>query len=239
MQFKAGQSFFRAKDPLTAIKIFTSLTTGSRLDAIAVESYFMAAQSHLQMNAITQAVVQLSNLIALSDDPVVNDRAYYQIAWIHIDHADWSGALRALNRLTPAGHRQYHADAIQKALERSTQIPRKDPATAGVLSIIPGGGQLYCHRPKDALIAFVLNVGTFWAAHEAFSEDQPALGGLLTFVGLGFYAGNIYGAVNDARKFNADQKRRFVDRLKHQSQGKTIPPQSTRGGVLIGMRLSF
>ena len=239
MQFNAGKSFMLANDPLTALKIFKSLTDDDRLDDIAVESHFMAAQCHLQMNAFTQALVQLSNLIALSDSKAIKDRAYYRTAWIHIDRMDWPGALGALDRMTPEGRRQYNTGAIAKPLEQAGQIPQKSPSTAGALSIIPGAGQLYCHRYKDALIAFVLNVGTFWAAHDAFENDQVGLGSLLSFVGLGFYAGNIYGAFNDAHKFNSNQKRHFVDYLKQQPVRPDFPPQSHRGGIVIGARFSF
>ncbi len=239
MQYNAGKSFMLARDPMTALKIFKSLSGYDNLDDIAVESHFMAAQCHLQMNAYTHALVQLSNLIALSDSAAVKDRAYYRIAWIHIDRMDWSGALHALGKMTPEGELQYHTDAIKKPLEGAPRIPQKNPSTAGVLSIIPGGGQLYCHRYRDALIAFVLNVGTFWAAHDAFDNDQFALGGLLSFVGLGFYAGNIYGAVNDAHKYNANQKQHFIDQLKQQPLHPGLAPQSNRSGLVIGVRVSF
>jgi hypothetical protein len=239
MLFKAGKSFLLANDPSTALKLFNQLTSDTPLDEIAVEAFFMAARCQLQMNAATHAVVQLNNLVALSDDPAVEDRAYYRIAWIHINRLDWNGALQSLSRISPQGAARYDVKAIMGPLEKASAIPQKSPVAAGMLSILPGGGQLYCHRYKDALIAFVLNVGTFWAAHEAFDNDQPALGGLLAFVGVGFYAGNIYGAVNDARKYNIDQKRRYIHQLEQQSRRSEIPSPSAGDGIVIGLRVAF
>ena len=95
---------------------------------------------------------------------------------------------------------------------------KKSPALAGTLSIIPGGGQLYTHRPKDAAVAFVLSVGTFWAAHDAFDNDQNALGSLLAVIGLGFYAGNIYGAVTSAHKYNRNATEEFIENLKRNTK---------------------
>jgi len=41
-----------------------------------------------------------------------------------------------------------------------------------------------------------------------------ALGGVITFVEIGFYSGNIYGSISSAHKYNRDQDRKLVDRLK-------------------------
>jgi hypothetical protein len=53
-----------------------------------------------------------------------------------------------------------------------------------------------------------------WAAYESFDQDLNALGGLLSFVGLGFYASNIYGAVSGAHKYNLRHKQRYADQLR-------------------------
>jgi len=74
-RLKAGQAFLMAKDPATALDRFKALTTQDELDPIAVEAFFMMAECYLQMNSATHAVVQLNNLIALSDDIAVRDRA--------------------------------------------------------------------------------------------------------------------------------------------------------------------
>ena len=85
---------------------------------------------------------------------------------------------------------------------------------AGALAILPGTGYLYCNRPRDALISFLINGGLIFAAYEAFDNDMVALGGVISFVEIGFYSGNIYGSISSAHKYNQDQDRRFVDRLK-------------------------
>ncbi len=40
------------------------------------------------------------------------------------------------------------------------------------------------------------------------------LGAVVTFVGFGFYAGNIHGSITSAHKYNQAQDRRFVRELK-------------------------
>jgi TM2 domain-containing membrane protein YozV len=93
----------------------------------------------------------------------------------------------------------------------------KDPTVAGVLAIVPGAGHLYCERPRDALISFLLNGALIYAAYEAFDEDLEVLGAVIAFFELSFYAGNIYSAVSSAHKYNRDEKNRFLNSLKKEA----------------------
>jgi len=239
--FKAGQSFLLAREPDRAIAFFKSLAADDPLDALSVDAFFKLADCYLAMDAPSHAVVQLNNLIALSDDPNIEDRAYYRIAWINIDLTDWPRAKAALERISTNGRQRLRTDELIRALADASDIATKNPALAGTLSIVPGGGQLYCQRYEDALIAFVVNVGLIWAAHDAFDNEQYGLGGLLSFVGFGFYAGNIYGAVNDAHKYNQAQRRRFVDQLRRQQVVDVGPPDETaaRQGLAFSLKIPF
>jgi TolA-binding protein len=212
---RAGIAFLRGEEPEAALQEFNALTGEDPLDAIAVEAHFMIAESYLRLNAPTQAVLQLHNLIATSNDSEVRDRAHFRMAWIQIEQTDWQGARRTLARIGP--HSPYPVERLLSDLDRSDGIPKKSPALAGTLSILPGAGQLYTGRYQDALTTFLLNGGLAWAAVEAFDNGQTALGSLIAFVGFGFYAGNIYGAVSSAHKYNQTQQERFAEELGQQS----------------------
>lgn len=212
--YKSGQAFLMAGDTETALATFKDLAAQAPPDDIAIESDFMMVECYLQFKAPTQAVVQLHNIITQTDDVAVKDRAYYRLGWLYIDMTDWPNAERAMSQISAANRLHYRTTEIERLLSDSTHIPKKNPALAGTLSIVPGAGQLYCERYEDALIAFLVNMGLFWAASESFQEDQPALGGLLAFVGIGFYTGNIYGAVSDAHKYNRNRYRDYVDKFK-------------------------
>ena len=211
---KAGMAFFNAGDFKSALQQFERLAAGNHLDTDAVKAHFMIAETYLRSGSPTRAIVGLHNLISLSDDTAVKDRAYFRLAWLHIDQGNWREARKTLGHVSDTT--KYPTEKLNAALDRTDAIPQKSPALAGTLSIVPGAGQLYCGRYQDALIAFLLNTGLIWAAVDAYNQDQYALGGLLTFVGAGFYAGNIYGAVSDAHKYNRDQKNRFKENLRWQ-----------------------
>lgn len=240
-RFRAGEAFLLAREPAQAVRILQTLVSEEQDDALSMETFFLLAECHLQLNMPTQAVVQLNNAIALSDDPAVEDRAYYRIGWIHIERADWDGAKKAFNRMSTDGRRRHGLERLNEALSGVGDRPTKSPALAGTLSVIPGGGQLYCHRYEDALIALALNAGFFWAASDAFDNEQYGLGGLLSFVGLGFYLGNIYGAVNDAHKYNHLQTRQFIDQLRRYQIRIPGPQEGAArdSGLVLGLRFPF
>jgi tetratricopeptide (TPR) repeat protein len=211
---KAGQSFMRAGDGPAALQSFERLTKNGPTDAVAVDAYFMSAETYMQHGNPNQALLLLNNLIALTDRKDIKDRAYLRIGWIYIEQLEWSDARRAWKRISVQGRQAYHVESLETALEQADQLPRKNPTAAGLLSIIPGGGQLYCGRYEDALAALLLNGGLGWAAYDSFDHDLNGLGSLVVLVGIGFYTANIYGAVSDAHKYNQSQKQRFVQQLK-------------------------
>ncbi len=238
--FKAGRAFLLAKDPAAALDRFKELTDDAELDAIAVESHLMMAECNLQMNRITQAVLDLNNLIALSHDAEIRDRAYYRLGWLYIDLADWPAARKAFAKISTSRRSRFRIDELERELDQADRLPTRYPALAGTLSIIPGAGQLYCNRYEDALIALAVNVGLFWAAHDAFDQDQYALGGVLAFIGMGFYAGNIYSAVSDAHKFNQNQERQFSQSLqRHLVLGSRPWESPSSAGVLFSLQVPF
>ncbi|MCJ8500588.1 tetratricopeptide repeat protein [Desulfatitalea alkaliphila] len=216
VRLKAAEAHLLAGDGGSALQVLRPLTEREPLDAAAVDAYLLTAECHLQRNDPNQAVLQLNNLILLTDDPSVKDRAHLRIGWIHIEQLDWQGGRRALARITEPGRQRHQVDRIVSALDTADHLPGKNPSLAGALSILPGAGQLYVGRYQDALSAFLVNGGLFWAAYESFDNDLNVLGGLLTVVGIGFYTGNIYSAISSAHKYNRAVEEGFVDHLKHQ-----------------------
>jgi tetratricopeptide (TPR) repeat protein len=241
---KAGQSFMTAGDGPAALQSFNRLTENGPTDAIAVEAYFMSAETYDQLENPNQAVLLLNSLIALTDRTDVKDRAYLRIGWIHIGQLEWSGARQSWKRISPQGRQAFHVESLETALGQADRLPRKNPTVAGLLSIIPGGGQLYCGRYEDALAALLVDGGLAWGAYDAFDHDLNGLGSLVVLVGIGFYTANIYGAVSDAHKYNRSQKQRFVQQLKQnlaidieplQSAPHEIPTQA----LVVKWRIPF
>jgi TM2 domain-containing membrane protein YozV len=113
-------------------------------------------------------------------------------------------------------------------------LPKKSPATAGTLAaIIPGAGHLYTERPRDALVAFLLNGAFIWGAIELFRHDNYVAGGIVTFFEIGWYTGNIYSAVSSAHKYNKKKREDFLERLKEIISLSFHHDQKTASNYLI------
>jgi hypothetical protein len=109
---------------------------------------------------------------------------------------------------------------------------------AGTLAaILPGSGHLYTERPRDALVAFLLNGAFILAAVELFNDDEYVTGGIVTFFELGWYSGNIYSAVNCAHKYNKRMKKDFIQGLRDRtSVSIRYNPDNTGKYLALTMR---
>jgi hypothetical protein len=142
--------------------------------------------------------------------------------------------------MTPSSRDERRIAQLDNALMQAADLPLKKPALAGTLSIIPGAGQLYCGRYEDALAAFLVNGALAWASYESFDNDLNALGGLLAFVGAGFYVSNVYGALSSAHKFNLKQRQTHAEMLRQQHLiNRFQTDESPRGASDTRFVLSF
>jgi tetratricopeptide (TPR) repeat protein len=236
--FQIGQSYFLGRQFDEAVKSFKKLTDQYFETEYSIKSYFKISDIYIALKAFDLALINLNNLIMITKDENIKDEAYYRIGWIYIETASWGNARRYFEKISPGNRNKFRLKKLADELDKETLIPQKDPKLAGFLSIIPGGGYLYCERYQDALIAFLLNGGLIYAAYESFDKGHGALGGLITFVGFGFYAGNIYGAVTSAHKFNRKETGQFIYKLKETAR-VNLSADLENKGVLLSFRFSF
>jgi outer membrane protein assembly factor BamD (BamD/ComL family) len=237
-RFTTGLAHYRAGRYQPAAAMFNQLTMDYRGLPYQDDAFFMLSRSHARQGMIEQAILDLRNLLAVAGNADVIDRARYELGWLHVDGGRWNQAEAAFGSVSPANQDRFEVKRLNAALALSDDIPTKNPTTAGILSIVPGGGQLYCGRYRDAFTAFALNAGLIWAAWESFDNEQYALGSVITFVGFGFYAGNIYGAVSSAHKYNRDRINDFRDNLnRHRQISLSLGP--VPGGASLSLSVAF
>ena len=230
--YRIGMSYYSINRFQEAVESFEKVTHQYGDTDLSVKSYFMISKSLIGLNASGSAIINLHNLIALTDDVNVKDKAYYRLGWIHLEMASWEKATFFFSKINPQNKTKYRLERLLAELEKESLIPQKDPTIAGLFSIIPGGGHLYCERYHDALITFLLNGALIYAAYESFDEGHNALGGLISFVGLGFYAGNVYGAVTSAHKYNRRNKDQFLRKLKESLKVNLLVDIENQGASL-------
>ncbi len=206
-------------------------------DELTAPLYLLKSDLFKSINAIDQARITLHNLLAITDNPLTKDKTLYRLAWIDIEAGRFDEAKVWLGKIS-AGNK-YPVTKLQIQLEQTNAIPAKNPRLAGLLSILPGAGQLYTGRYQDAAVAFILNGLFFWSSFEAFDEDQTALGLLLGGIGVNFYVGNIYSAVNGAHKFNRNAQNRFIEQLNNSFIQTGISRHNESSRLYLALNIPF
>ncbi|MDZ4183124.1 MAG: hypothetical protein U1B83_09625, partial [Candidatus Cloacimonadaceae bacterium] len=124
------------------------------------------------------------------------------IAELYLD--DGKAARHSFERLDDA------SDLIRIAGEADRQS-RRSPLLAGTLAIIPGAGYAYAGSWQTGLSSLLLHALLFASAWELRQNDLPISSGIMALIGTGFYAGNIYGSVNAAARYNRERRKSYLD----------------------------
>lgn len=240
VSLRVGQCYAKTGETGKAITALKGVAENYPDTPSATIALFMISDVFVDTGQPQQALINLQNMMMLYPAPGMMDEIRYRMAWVYIEMGQWDRAKQTLNDVGGVGREDLPVPQLEAELARADAVPYKDPATAGALSIIPGGGQLYLGRHRDALVAFLLNGALIWAAVESFDNELYALGAVISVVEFGFYAGNIYGAVGSAHKFNRRQNTTFFEDLKLKF-GIGRPPvgQSQGPSPALGMALSY
>lgn len=234
--FAVAMSEYHREHFQEAIAAFSETENRFPQTPLAVRSVFMISRCYLGLKDIGNAIITLNNLLALTDDVDVRDEAWRALGWIYIGQGDFEKATSCFQKISLKNQPAYQTDMVMGELEKDVLIPRKSPQVAGFLSIVPGGGYLYCGRYRDALVALLLNGALILASYEAFDQGNPALGGVIAAVEFGFYAGNIYGGVASAHKYNHRKTQDFIDSLKEKAR---VGVSGIPGGMQFALEIPF
>ncbi len=242
-RYQIGMALFHAQQYSDAAEAFLEVIDRSGGRPIAetdtsARAYFRLSDCYVRMGAPGQAVNNLNNLAAVAASPQLQDEARYRAGWILLEAGAWQPAATAFNAIRPERREDYRLPELFSAMAGIRDLPRKQPAVAGALAVVPGMGYLYCERYRDALVALVLNGGMIAATYTAFDNDNPALGGILALVGAGFYTGSIYGSISSAQKYNRDQTEQFISGLR-QRYRLDLSLSPVPGGAALSLHGSF
>jgi tetratricopeptide (TPR) repeat protein len=181
----------------------------------AERAAFGQALALLRLGERQKARALLRELAAGAAESPYRVRAQLELALSLAEEGEWSQARDELRAASPAGPGQERRlAALHQAEGRA-----KSPGLAGALSaLLPGAGQLYCGRVRDAGLALLLNGLFIWGATEAGLRENYALAAGLGLIELAWYGGTIYGAVNCAYKQNRAEAERLREDLLRQPE---------------------
>lgn len=237
-KYHIGLSNFHSGRFKEAIEPFSDIVETSTDQDLIAKSHFRLSEIFVRLEDHQTAVKVLDHLAQTSNDHVIIDETHYRAGWIYLQLNDLETARSHFQMISPQNQDLFRMRTMNEELSREKLFPRKNPRLAGFLSILPGAGFAYCERYQDALVAFLLNAGLIFAAYESFDSGNEALGGVIAFVGAGFYTGNIYGAVSSAHKFNRTSHQRFLEDLRNKTQ-VTLSVAPEKQGIVLGFQFNF
>lgn len=186
--------------------------------AISGEALLLIGESYYRQGMQEEAAARFEEVVRRYPESELTHAALYRLGWSRIQEDRWREASDVFLEVPKSSGLYTNARNLSEMSLKGLELPRKDPAVAGVASaFMPGLGHAYCGRPRDGLVAFLLNGLFLWATVESFEEDHEALGTIFGLVEAGWYSGVIYSAVNAAHKHNRkvrnDYRRSLPDKF--------------------------
>jgi tetratricopeptide (TPR) repeat protein len=181
----------------------------------AEKAAYEIGRAYFQTGRYEEAKDAFSEFLRHYPESKWKDGGQAYIAWSLLHLGAYKKASRSFSEISGKSPYAPFARALSEKLAAGIKIPHKSPALAGTLSaFLPGAGQFYTNRPREGITSFVLNGSFIWAIVELFGHGNEVAGVLLGFFETGWYSGGIFGAVNDAHKFNRKAKADFLEELR-------------------------
>ena len=211
---RIAECYARGKRWSEALDAVEEFLRGYGASPLQVRGRLLRARVLMELGRGEEARKELQGLLETKPDESVAAEIWYLTALTLARESRWLEADEALRQVGSQSRFFSGAEGMRQVLAEASSATRKSPLLAGVLAAtIPGAGHLYCERPGDAALAFVVTGAFAWATVEAFQQDHEGLGIGLGLVTVAFYGGNIFSAVNVAYKYNDREDRRLRLRL--------------------------
>jgi tetratricopeptide (TPR) repeat protein len=239
-QVQIAESYFKGEKYDQAINLFKKLADEHQSDDLGPMALFRLGEVYFQKSDYEKAKSVFTQFLDKYPKDGRVDNARLKIGWSSLNEGDWSSAVQEFQTVPAESPLHGQAEGLAEETKHFPDIHKKSPVLAGVLSgVLPGAGQLYIDKPRDSIISFLLNGSFIWASAESFRHHNNVVGGVLLFFEAGWYAGNIYNAVNGAKKYNLRAEDSFFDQLHKQYSLSYYLDEKKRDTNLVLLDLKF
>ncbi|MGM0427741.1 MAG: tetratricopeptide repeat protein [Thermodesulfobacteriota bacterium] len=206
-------------------------------DPLAQKARFLIGESYYRDNKPEEAAGYFKEVFEKEPSPSLRNAAVYRLGWARMGENKWEEASDSFSRVQRGSPLYDSALELEGESLEGMELPHKSPSQAGVMAgLLPGLGHAYAGRYRSAIVSFLLNGLFIWATVESFHRDHDILGGALAFVEAGWYAGNIYGAVNATHKYNRKMQDDFRKSLTDRFNLHLIASRDGRLGLSLAVR---
>ena len=233
-RYLTGVCYLRQGRYKDARQVFTEIFSSNPDGEFAGKAVFMMGETYYEEGFPDKAEYFFAEAAKKYPSSDLKNASFYRLGWARMREHRWKEASEEFGRVEKGSSLYDSAQALAKQSLKGELLPSKDPVTAGVMAgVVPGLGHVYLSRYKDAAVAFLLNGLFIWATVESFQQDHNVLGGILAFFELGWYAGNIYSAVNGAHKYNRKVRDDFSKSFKDRLDLRILTSRKGPEGVLL------
>jgi tetratricopeptide (TPR) repeat protein len=237
--FRVGLAFYRGIDYGKALEVFGEVAKLYPDTPYGKQAWLWQGECLMRQGKYETAEDFYDAVRQHSPGTALGEHATYRHAWALLRQQEWQKAAEQFRSIPIHNSFRETAQQIVEVILDKGDLSRKSPLLAGVLSAtLPGSGQLYVGRQGDALLAFVLNGLFVVGIVEALNHNQVATAGVLSLLEAGWYASNIYGAINGAHKYNRYRAETFMRGLEGQFRyhPPEFPPTARTFGIGLGLR---
>lgn len=238
-RLQVGMCYFRGGKWEAARDQFLQLKEKDGGSPEGKEAWVMLANTFYRLQKYTLAEKLIEEFIrAFPNDERVGDALVMKgICLARFGNTQW--ARDSFSSVPTNSIRYPDVDVLQGLAGRLETVSRKSPGlAAGLSAVLPGAGQLYTERPRDALVSFLVNGVTIAGMLAAFNNDEEVVGCLFGLFESSWYFGNIYNASMGAHKYNEKQRNSLFEQLEvncgllKESQGGNMLPG-------VGLKVKF
>ena len=134
---------------------------------------------------------------------------------LYAHQLNWGQAAQVYRSVSHTSSHQKAAEANYQLTQKALSLKKKSPALAGVLSVIPGAGYAYAGHRQTGLSALIINGLLGFATYSSIKNKNYGIGILTGVFTVSFYAGNIFGAIKSAKRYNEQKRKTILQHLEH------------------------
>ncbi|MEI7879484.1 MAG: tetratricopeptide repeat protein [bacterium] len=238
-RFQVGMCYYRGGKWDAACDQFLRMKEQFGLSPEARDAWLMLATTYYRLQKYAMAEDVIEEFVAkFPDDERVGDALIMKgICLVRLGRPQW--AAEWFGKVPTNSVRHADVELLQEMTKRLEAVHGKNPGLAGGLSaVIPGAGQLYNERPRDAAVSFLINGVTIAGMLSAFHNHEEVVGCLFAVFESSWYFGNIYNAAMGAQKYNTRKRNALFDQLEVNC-GLLKETQSGRMLPGVGIKIKF